>query len=59
MRKEDAMNTSIETQAGPEPTASEERTVESLGNFGLIHLAACLGAGGAVVLAINLIEWLG
>lgn len=52
------MNTSIETQTRPEPTAPEERGVDSLGNFGLIHLVACLGAGGAVVLAINLIEWL-
>jgi len=58
MRKEDGMNTSIETQTSPEPTAAEERRVDGLGNFGLVHLAACLAAGGAVALAINLMEWL-
>lgn len=51
------MNTSTETQTRPEPTPAEERSVDRLGNFGLVHVAACLG-GGAVVLAVNLIEWL-
>lgn len=51
------MNTSTETETRPEPTPAEHG-VDGLGNFGLIHLAACLGVGGAVVLAINLIEWL-
>jgi len=32
---------------------------EGIGAFRPIHLAACLGAGVVVVLAINLIEWLG
>jgi hypothetical protein len=36
----------------------EERRGEGDRNFGLIHLAACLGAGGAAVLAVNLIELL-
>ncbi len=48
---------STETEPRPEPTSAEQRA-EGLGNFGLIHLAACLGVGGAVVLAIILIEWL-
>jgi hypothetical protein len=52
------MNTSTETRTRPEPTPAEERSVDGLGNFGLVHVAACLGAGGAVVLAVNLIEWL-
>ena len=52
------MRTSTKTQTRPEPTVSDVRKVGSLGNFGLIHLVACLGVGGAVVLAINLIEWL-
>jgi hypothetical protein len=56
MRREDAMSTETETR--PEPTPAEEPRADGLGNFGLIHLAACLGAAGAVVLAINLIEWL-
>lgn len=49
---------STETETRPEPTPAEEPRADGLGNFGLIHLAACLGAAGAVVLAINLIEWL-
>jgi hypothetical protein len=36
----------------------EERRGEGDRNFGLIHLAACLGAGGAAILAVNLIELL-
>jgi hypothetical protein len=56
--KEDVMNTSTETETKPEPEPAEEPRVDGLGGFGLVHLAACLGVGGAVVLAINLIEWL-
>jgi hypothetical protein len=57
MEKKEAMNsTEIETRS--EPTEPEQR-VERLGSFALVHLAACLGTGGAVILAIGLIEWLG
>jgi len=53
------MNTGSKPETRLESPPAEERGAEGLGNFGLIHLAACLGVGGAVVLAINLIEWLG
>jgi hypothetical protein len=59
MRRRTHMNTSSETETRSEPTTSEEQHADSLGNFGLIHLAACLGAGAAVVLAITLIDWIG
>ena len=36
----------------------EERRGEGDRNFGLIHLAACLAAGGAAILPVNLIELL-
>jgi hypothetical protein len=52
------MNASTETEAKPEPPPAEEPRADGLGSFGLVHLAACLGAGGAVVLAVILIEWL-
>ena len=48
---------SNEIETRPEPT-EPERHVDGPGRFGLVHLAACLGVGGAAVLAINLIEWL-
>jgi hypothetical protein len=57
-RKEASMSTRTETETRPESTQAEERRGEGDGNLGLIHLAACLGAGGAAILAINLIEWL-
>jgi hypothetical protein len=52
------MNTSTETETRPEPAPAEEPRADGPGNFGLVHLAACLGVGGAMVLAIILIEWL-
>jgi hypothetical protein len=51
------MNTNTEIETRPEPTETE-RQVDGLGSFGLIHLAACLGAGGAVALAVTPVEWL-
>ena len=36
----------------------EESASDGTGTFGPIHLAVCLGAGGLVVLGINLLEWL-
>jgi len=53
------MNTGTESETRPEPApAAEDRGADGLGNFGPFHLIACLGAGGAVILAINLLEWL-
>jgi hypothetical protein len=52
------MSTRTQTETRPEPAQAEERRGEGDGSFGLIHLAACLGAGGAAILAVNLIEWL-
>ena len=52
------MNTRSETETPLEPAQAEEQHADRLGNFGLAHLAACLGAGAAAVLAINLVEWL-
>ena len=46
---------STETEAKREPTSAEQRA-EGLGNFSLIHLAACLGTALAVVIAINLLD---
>jgi hypothetical protein len=51
------MTTTTKPETGLEPPA-EDHGADGLGNFGAIHLVACLGAGGAVVLVINLIEWL-
>jgi hypothetical protein len=51
------MNANAETETRPERTPPEQ-PLAGLGSFGLIHLAACLGAGGAVALAVALIEWL-
>jgi hypothetical protein len=52
------MNTNAKAETRPERTPAEQ-PVEGLGSFGLVHLAACLGAGGAVALAVALIKWLG
>jgi hypothetical protein len=52
------MSTRTGTETRPESAQAEDRRGEGLGNFGLIHLAACVGVGGAAVLAVNLIEWL-
>lgn len=51
------MITSTDTETRLEPTQPEHR-VDGLGNFRLIHLAACLGGGGAVGLAAYLVGWL-
>lgn len=52
------MSTRTERETSLEQAPAEERRPDGLGNVGVIHLAACLGVGGAVVLAINLIHWL-
>jgi hypothetical protein len=49
---------STQTETRPETAQAEERLGEGPGSFGLIHLAACCGAGAAAVLAVILIEWL-
>ena len=54
------MSATTETERDHEldgPVAA--RNGEGIGAFGPIHLAACLGVGGLVVLAINLLEGLG
>jgi hypothetical protein len=52
------MSTRTETETRPGSTQAEERRGKGDQSFGLIHLAACLGAGGAAILAVNLLEWL-
>jgi hypothetical protein len=52
------MSTRTDTETRPAAAQPEARRGEGLGSFGLIHLAACLGAGMAALLAVNLIEWL-
>ena len=52
------MSTRTETETRPESAQPEARRGEGLGSFGLIHLAACLGAGMTALLAVTLIEWL-
>jgi hypothetical protein len=51
------MNTRTEADTRGESTAVGDQT-DTLASFGLIHLAACCGAGAAAVLAVILIEWL-
>jgi hypothetical protein len=51
------MNTHTETDTREESTAIGDQS-DTLASFGLIHLAACCGAGAAAVLAVILIEWL-
>lgn len=50
------MDTLTETGRRPESAQSEAGPRDGLGSFGLIHLAACLGAGMTALLAVNLIE---
>jgi hypothetical protein len=51
------MNTRTEAETREESTAVGNPG-DTLASFGLIHLAACCGAGAAAVLALILIEWL-
>jgi hypothetical protein len=51
------MTTHTEADVSQESPAIGDQG-DTLASFGLIHLAACCGAGAAAVLAVILIEWL-
>lgn len=51
------MNTRTVADVKEESPAVEDQS-DALASLGLIHLAACCGAGAAAVLALILIEWL-
>jgi hypothetical protein len=52
------MNATSERDRQHEPDGpAEERDGERIEAPGPIHLAACLGVGGLVALAISAIEW--
>jgi hypothetical protein len=51
------MNTRTEADTREESMAVGDQS-DTLASFGLIHVAACWGAGAAAVLAPILIEWL-
>jgi hypothetical protein len=51
------MNARTEADTRDQSTPVGDQS-DALASFGLIHLAACCGAGAAAVLAVILIEWL-
>lgn len=50
------MSLGTETERRPEAAETEDRQPELLASVGPLHLAACLGAALAVVIAINLFD---
>jgi hypothetical protein len=46
----------MEPESRPKTAHTDDRPAEGPRSFGLIHLAACIGIGGAAVLAVNLLE---
>lgn len=50
------MNSETETERRTETAATEGRPLETLSNFGVLHLVACLGTALLVVIAINLLD---
>jgi hypothetical protein len=49
VKKEASMSTRTDTETRPQSAQAEERRGEGLESFGLIHLAACLGVGIALL----------
>jgi hypothetical protein len=50
------MNPETETERRTETAGTEGRPLETLANFGVLHLVACLGTALVAVLAISLLD---
>jgi hypothetical protein len=50
------VNPGTESDGRPETGQREDRRLETVANFGLLHLVACLGTALLVVIAINLLD---